>query len=95
MGKRVNGNSGAVQDSRGITASLLVLSGIDRQDRFTIFSEILDLSIPIARSRADFAGKHPWRAPAIDACSVALVGNRFVRLALSAAARAIANSEEV
>ena len=64
------------QDFQGITAFLLALSGIDRQDRFTIFSEILDLSIPIARSRADFAGKHPC-APAIDASSPSLAIDSF------------------
>ena len=67
------------QDSQGITAFLLALSGIDRQDRFTIFSEILDLSIPIARSRADFAGKHPC-APAIDASSPSLAIDSLARL---------------
>jgi hypothetical protein len=65
--------------SPGITAFLLALSGIDRQDRFTIFSEILDLSIPIARSRADFAGKHPC-APAIDASSLSLAIDSFAWL---------------
>ena len=83
------------QDFQGITAFLLALSGIDRQDRFTIFSEILDLSIPIARSRADFAGKHPC-APAIDASSLSLaIDSGFVRLALCADTHAIASSEEV
>ena len=78
------------QDFQGITAFLLALFGIDRQDRFTIFSEILDLSLPIARSRADLAGKHPC-APAIDASSrLALAGDRFVRLALCADTHAIA-----
>ena len=67
------------QDFQGITAFLLALSGIDRQDRFTIFSEILDLSIPIARSRADFAGKHPC-APAIDASSLSLAIDSFAWL---------------
>ena len=67
------------QDFQGITAFLLALSGIDRQDRFTIFSEILDLSIPIARSRADFAGKHPC-APAIDASSPSLAIDSLARL---------------
>ena len=67
------------QDFQGITAFLLALSGIDRQDRFTIFSEILDLSIPIARSREDFAGKHPC-APAIDASSLSLAIDTFAWL---------------
>ena len=67
------------QDSQGITAFLLALSGIDRQDRCTIFSEILDLSIPIARSRADFAGKHSC-APAIDASSPTLAIDSFAWL---------------
>ena len=69
------------QDFQGITAFLLALSGIDRQDRFStpVLTEILDLSIPIARSRADFAGKHPC-APAIDASSPSLAIDSFAWL---------------
>ena len=67
------------QDFQGITAFLLALSCIDRQDRFTIFTEILDLSLSIARLRADLAGKHPC-APAIDASSPSLAIDSFARL---------------
>ena len=65
------------QDSQGITAFLLALSGIDRQDRFTIFSEILDLSIPIARSRADFAGKHSCAPAGWQAAGEALLSQEL------------------
>ena len=42
-------------------------------------TEILDLSLPIARSRADLAGKHPC-APAIDASSLSLAIDSFAWL---------------
>ena len=49
------------------------------QCRCTALTEILDLSIPIARSRADLAGKHPC-APAIDASSLSLAIDTFAWL---------------
>ena len=81
-------------DFQGITAFLLALSGIGRQDRFVRDPHGDSRSLDPYRSFASRFRRQASLCPC-HRCFVALAGDRYVRLALCADTHAIASSEEV